>query len=136
MAKINRFEDLQVWQMSFEFCQWLNRIVETTSLKTDFKLKNQIESSSGSAMDNIAEGFERQGNKEFINFLFIAKGSAGESRSQLYRLHMKGYISEDDLTEKTEFLSILGKKISSFISYLKESDKKGYHFKEDQEPYG
>lgn len=59
MGSIKEFEDLQVWQMASDFCKWLNKIAQSTELKTDFKLKNQIESSSGSAMDNIAEGFER-----------------------------------------------------------------------------
>lgn len=135
MASIKQFEDLDVWKMAFAFCQWLNTVVQSTDLKSDFALRNQIERSSGSAMDNIAEGFERQGNREFINFLFIAKASSGESRSQLYRLHMKGYISDETLQFKVEELKTLNKKISSFISYLKNSDHRGWHFKEDQEPY-
>ena len=86
MRSIKQFEDLEIWKTAFDFCKWLNEIVKTTDLKSDFALKNQIERSAGLAMDNIAEGFERQGNREFINFLFIAKASSGESRSQLYRL--------------------------------------------------
>ena len=136
MASIKQFEDLQVWQGAFAFCQWLQTIVKSTDLKSDFGLKNQIERSAGSTMDNIAEGFERQGNKEFINFLFIAKASSGESRSQLYRLLMKGYISKTELDQKTEELILLNKKITSFISYLKNTEHRGWHFKEDPEPYG
>src|SRR5690606_13734708 len=135
MATVKQFEDLDIWKMAFAFCQWLNTVVETTNLKSDFALKNQIERSSGSAMDNIAEGFGRQGNREFINFLFIAKASSDESRSQLYRIHMKGYISDDEFEEKKKYLLTLSKKITSFISYLKDSDHRGWHFKEDQEPY-
>lgn len=121
--------------MAFDFCKWLNQIVKTTDLKTDFKLKNQIESSAGSTMDNIVEGFERQGNREFINFLFIAKASCGESRSQLYRLHMKGYVTDEEFEQKKEYLVTLSKKINSFISYLKNTEHRGWHFKDDQESY-
>ncbi len=135
MGKIEKFEDLTIWKDAFEFCIWLNQLVNSTDLKQDFSLRNQIEASAGSVMDNIAEGFERQGNKEFIRFLFIAKGSLGEVRSQLYRLKVKGYISDSVFTEKTDSLIITGKKINRLISYLKESEHKGWHFKEDHESY-
>jgi len=135
MGKIEKFEDLTIWKEAFDFCKWLNNVVKTSDLNQDFALKNQIESSAGSVMDNVAEGFERQGNKEFIRFLFIAKGSLGEVRSQLYRLKMKEYIDDNTFDQKTDTLIITSKKINRLISYLKESEHKGWHFKEDQEPY-
>ena len=83
MATINRFEDLEIWQEARRLSKMIQKIATETDLKTDFKFKEQIKSSSGSVMDNLAEGFERDGNLEFRQFLSIAKGSAGETRSQL-----------------------------------------------------
>ena len=95
MARINKFEDLEIWQKAREICQYVEVLIQTTSLKTNFSLKDQIDRSSGSVMDNIAEGFERNGNREFIQFLSIAKGSVGEVKSQSYRAFDKKLISEE-----------------------------------------
>ena len=100
MATITRFEDLEIWQEARRLAKEIHLISIETGLKTDFKFKEQIKSSSGSVMDNIAEGFERDGNMEFRQFLSIAKGSAGETRSQLYRVFDFDYINE----QKFEFL--------------------------------
>ena len=81
MATINKFEDLDIWQEARRLAKEIYLISKETDLKTDFRFKDQIIASSGSVMDNIAEGFERDGNLEFRQFLSIAKGSAGESRS-------------------------------------------------------
>ena len=94
MATINRFEDLEIWQEARKLAKEIHIISIETGLKSDFKFKEQIKSSSGSVMDNIAEGFERDGNIEFRQFLSIAKGSAGETRSQLYRVFDFDYINE------------------------------------------
>ena len=77
MATIKRFEDLEIWQEARKLCQDIIRIANDTELKNHFRLRDQIKASSGSVMDNIAEGFERDGNLEFRQFLSIAKGSAG-----------------------------------------------------------
>jgi four helix bundle protein len=85
MATVKSFEELEIWQLSREICQEVWDVFERTTLGKDFELKNQMNRSSGSIMDNIAEGFERNGRKEFIQFLSYSKGSCGELRSQLYR---------------------------------------------------
>lgn len=85
MATIERFEDLEIWQSARIISKKIHFLSLETELKNDFGLRNQIRNSSGSVMDNIAEGFERGGNLEFRQFLSVAKASAGETRSQLYR---------------------------------------------------
>ena len=129
MGTIRKFEDLEIWQLSRELCKEIYNIIQGTDLKNNFKLCSQIDSSSGSIMDNIAEGFERNGTREFIQFLSIAKASCGETRSQLYRVFDRNFINQElfeTLLERTETLS---KKINSFIKYLKITDLKGTKYK-------
>ncbi|MFK8058598.1 MAG: four helix bundle protein [Polaribacter sp.] len=129
MATIRRFEDLEIWQLARKLSQQIIIISKNTDLKSDYRFKDQIKASSGSVMDNIAEGFERDGNLEFRQYLSIAKGSAGETRSQSYRLFDSEYISEEQLKELIIECEILSKKIANFISYLNKKDFKGNKFK-------
>ena len=130
MATINRFEDLEIWQEARRLFKVINQISLETHLKTDYKLKGQIRASSGSVMDNIAEGFERGGNMEFRQFLSIAKGSAGETRSQVYRIFDCRYISQETLNTLVEDYKNLSAKIASLMSYLNKKNYKGNKFKE------
>ena len=86
MATVKRFEELEIWKLARKICDEIYQVSISTPLQKDYKLNNQIKGSSGSIMDNIAEGFERDGNREFIQFLSISRGSSGETRSQLYRV--------------------------------------------------
>jgi len=127
--KIERFEDLDIWKEARSLCKYIFGITRKDPFCRDFKLKDQIMTSSGSIMDNIAEGFERGGNKEFIQFLSISKGSCGECRSQSYRAFDYEYIKEDILDELVMRTTRLSKEISGFSSYLKKSDFKGSKYK-------
>lgn len=125
MGTISRFEDLEIWQLSRILCNDVFKIIEETPLKNNFRLWNQMDGASGSIMDNIAEGFERNGNKEFIQFLSIAKASCGEIRSQLYRVKDRNFIDEETFDALMNQTLVLSKKISAFINYLKNSKMKG-----------
>ncbi len=118
MATIEKFEDIQAWQKAREVSAAIYRLCKDGDLATDFGLRDQIRRSAVSTQSNIAEGFGREGNKEFIYFLRIAKGSACEFRSQLYNLLDADYIDEATFqrlyrqSEETERL------IGGFINYL------------------
>ena len=106
--KVECFEDLYIWQKAVEFAKEIYIVTERKGLKTDFGLKNQMRDSAVSISSNIAEGFERRSRKEYLNFLNIAKGSAGEIRSQLYVAYEVDYLDNEELLvfrEKARFLS-------------------------------
>ncbi len=129
MATVKQFEDLEIWKLSRILCNDINNVANNTELRKDYKLYSQIDGSSASVMDNIAEGFERNGNKEFIQFLSISKASCGETRSQLYRVLDRNYINDDDFNKLKEQTMVLSRTIGGFMNYLKKSDLKGSKYK-------
>lgn len=129
MAKIEKFEDLEIWRLAPEICQQIEFLIQNTNLRSNYSLKDQIDRSSGSIMDNIAEGFERNGNREFIQFLSIAKGSAGEVKSQSYRAFDKKLISEEQHLKLNEIVELEKNKIGAMMNYLNNCEIKGLKFK-------
>jgi len=127
--KITRFEDLEIWKLSRELCMVIFEITSSGPFYHDFKFRDQMRAAAGSAMDNIAEGFNREGNKEFCQFLYIVLGSTGEVRSQSYRAFDWKYITEakfDDLLERTDTIC---RKTYNLIQHLKDSESKGIKYK-------
>lgn len=129
MATIHQFENLEIWQKARSLCQDIYTIINYEDFSKDFKLRDQIRGSSGSVMDNIAEGFERSGNKEFIQFLFISKGSCGEVRSQLHRALDSNYIPKAEFEILKQKTLELSQDIGNFIKYLKQSGIRGTKYK-------
>lgn len=125
MTKIEKFEDMEVWQQARSITKAVYTNSRQGDFAWDFGLRDQIQRAAVSIMSNIAEGFERGTNKEFIQFLFIAKGSAGEVRSQLYIALDLGYIKKSAFDQlNTELISV-SRQISGFIKYLQTSNLKG-----------
>lgn len=132
MAKIEKFEDLEIWNKAREICIDIETLFETTNLGKRFSIKDQMDRSSGSIMDNIAEGFERNGNREFINFLSFSKGSCGELKSQLYRAFDKKLISHDEFNNLSIKIELVKNKIGAFMKYLNTTEIKGLKFNNKQ----
>ncbi len=130
MGKAQKFEDLSVFQKARELCKEIYAITKDGEFHKDVRFVQQIHASAGSVMDNIAEGFERDGNKEFVNFLYIAKGSCGEVRSQIIRASDVGFIDNDTATKLYNDCLNLSKSISKFIKSLKTSGLSGLKFQD------
>jgi len=128
MARIEKFEDIHAWQKARVLAKDVY-LVSKSNFNNDFAFKDQIRRACGSVMDNIAEGYERGGKREFIQFLSVAKASAGEVRSQLYRALDMGYIDDDVFNDFYERSNEVGKMIKGLISYLQDTDFKGLKFK-------
>jgi four helix bundle protein len=128
MATIQGFEELECWQSARDLCKKIYHFTYKDKFSKDFAIKNQIRESSGSVMDNIAEGYNRGGNKEFNQFLSIARGSLGEVISQLYRSSDQNYITNEEFEVVMELSDKTVRKISGLMNYLKGSNLKGYKY--------
>ena len=128
--KATCFEDLVIWQEARDLSKDIYSISRLPEFSKDYRFIGQITSAAGSIMDNIAEGFERDGNKEFLQFLSIAKGSCGEVRSQLYRAYDIGYIDKEGFETLINKTRILSASIFHFMKNLKNSEMVGKKHKE------
>ena len=122
--KITRFEDIEAWQEARKLVKMVYSVInKSPKFRKDFRLVNQVQDASVSAMSNIAEGFARRSNREFIQFLFISKSSAAEVQSQLYVALDQEYINKNDFGEIYNQAEIVSKMDSGFIKYLKSQLK-------------
>lgn len=132
MSKIDRFEDLDVWQKARQLTKAVYKKTMEGTFANDFSLKDQINRAAGSIMDNIAEGFERDGRKEFIQHLSYAKASSGEVRSQLYRAKDRGHLSESEFETLLNQIESISKMLGGFMNYLKKSEIAGLKYKVEE----
>lgn len=129
MASFRTFEEIEAWKKSRELVRAIYQATSLGAFSKDYGLRDQIRRASVSIMSNIAEGFEREGTREFVQFLSMAKASAGEVRSQLYVALDQGYIGQMQFEELSSKASEVSKMISGLITYLKRSGMKGSKFK-------
>ena len=116
--KIRKFEDLKIWKLSLKITKKIYDLTFKSKFSRDFGLRDQIRRAIISVSSNIVEGFEKNNNNEFIRYLKIAKGSAGEVRNQLYIALMVNYITKTEFEELNRQLIDLSKQTGSFINYL------------------
>ena len=132
MGEIHKIEDLRVWQNARVLCKTIYTLTHKEGFEKDFRFVQQIRAAAGSIMDNIAEGYGRGGNKEFIQFLSIAKGSTQEVLSQLYRAYDVQYITEQEFIEIKQLLNTISVMLHNLIERLKQSDIKGSKYNKEQ----
>ena len=129
MGMITKFEDIEAWQKARELTNAVYSCSGKGAFAKDFGLRDQIRRAAVSIMSNIAEGFERSGSAEFLQFLAIAKGSAGEVEAQLYVAFDQGYINQEQFDSIKSTTSSTKKLIAGFMNYLKRSNLKGQKYK-------
>ena len=120
MAVYERFEDMPIWRLPKDLAVEIYRVTKDAKFRRDFGLVDQIRRASISISSNIAEGFERGSKREFVQFLYVAKGSLGEVRSQLQVSYELGYINEENFGSLLQQTYDLSKQLGSFISSLKK----------------
>jgi four helix bundle protein len=129
MATFQKFEDIEAWQRARELTREIYTASNENPFSKDFGLRDQVRKTSVSIMSNIAEGFERDGTKEFIQFLSVAKGSSGELRSQLYVALDQGYLEEERFDRLLGIVLETSRMIGGLINYLRKSKMKGPKYK-------
>lgn len=121
MGKVNRFEDLEVWQKGMQLAEDIYFVTRDEKFAREYSIKDQIIRASISISNNISEGFEYDNRKDFIKFLRYSKGSTGEVRNMLVYLKRVGLISNEVFEKLTNDAVILSKQLFSFINYLKNN---------------
>ena len=129
MASIKRFEDVEAWKQGRELTRRIYQITSQSKFTRDYALRDQIRRAAISITSNIAEGFDRGGNREFVQFLAIARGSASELKSQLYTALDAGYVDQKEFAELYQLAHSVVLLIGGFIKYLQQSELSGQKFK-------
>lgn len=129
MATISKFEDIEAWQLAREMTKTIYAISNDGAFARDFGLRDQIRRASVSIMSNIAEGFERGGDKEFFQFVSLAKGSSGEVRAQLYVALDAGYIDQQTFSRLSDMATQINRMLAGLMKYLRSSELKGSKYK-------
>ena len=121
MATIKTFEDLECWQEARKFVQLIYRLTKKKAFSRDFRLVGQITDSAISSMANIAEGFHRKSNRDFMKFLDYSRASVAETVSHSYVALDQNYINEEEMSSVNEQADLVWKKVNNFITYLSSS---------------
>ena len=129
MSTFKNFEEIESWQKARELTREVYTVSNQSAFGQDFGLRDQIRRASVSIMSNVAEGFERDGNREFLQFLAVAKGSNGEVRAQLYVALDQDYIDRNTFETLSAISIEVGRLIGGLMNYLRKSDMKGKKFK-------
>ena len=129
MASIKRFEDVEAWKQGRELTRRIYQITSQSKFTRDYALRDQIRRAAISITSNIAEGFDRGGNREFVQFLAIARGSVSELKSQLYTALDAGYVDQKEFAELYQLAHSVVLLIGGFIKYLQQSELSGQKFK-------
>jgi len=123
--QVKNFEDLEIWKDARALTRGIYQLTRDPKFSKDFGLRDQIQRAAVSIMSNITEGFERGGNQEFMQFLYVAKASCGEVRSHLYVALDQSYVAQKDCDDASKSFRRLSIMISNLIDYLKRSSLKG-----------
>lgn len=129
MSSIQKFEDIEAWKLARALANRIYDVTSKSDFSRDYGLRDQIRRASISVVSNIAEGFERDGDREFLQFLFVAKGSCGEVRAQLYLAYDRKYLTEDEFDELTQKTRQLSRMIAGLTKYLRQSPITGKKYK-------
>lgn len=129
MAGIERFEDLQAWQKARQLAKDVYQVTAGAKFSRDPSLREQLRRAAVSVLSNIAEGFERSGDKEFFQFLSVAKGSCGELRAQLYVAFDQGYVTREQFESLSGEAVEVSRLIAGLMRYLRGSVIRGNRFR-------
>ncbi len=129
MATVRRFEELEAWRRSRELAREIYSVSKKGPFARDFGLRDQVRRAAVSIMSNLAEGFERGGDREFIHFAAQAKGSSAEVRAQLYVALDQGYIDQQTFDRLTATTIEINQMLAGLIKYLRSSNLKGSKYK-------